>query len=161
MSSAAHSIAGAEFHTEYMGEPALKGVDEPLGVFRADRSRGSNEGPVLEAAFAAPLVGRDRELDQLLVAWNGAKQGIGRTVVMSGEPGVGKSRLLATLREQVEAMNSAGWSCAAPSLPSTRPSVRSPTWSGEQQAYPSTATRTSSDAGFATSCLRRWGKRGT
>ena len=102
MSSAAHSIAGAEFHTEYLGEPALKGVDEPLGVFRADRSRGSNEGPVLEAAFAAPLVGRDRELDQLLVAWNGAKQGIGRTVVMSGEPGVGKSRLLATLREQVE-----------------------------------------------------------
>ena len=59
MSSAAHSIAGAEFHTEYLGEPALKGVDEPLGVFRADRSRGSNEGPVLEwGSLAAPLVGQ-------------------------------------------------------------------------------------------------------
>ena len=126
-----------------------EGVDEPLGVFRADRSRGSNEGPVLEAAFAAPLVGRDREARSTAGCLELGQAGIGRTVVISsGEPGVGESRLLATLRERVES-DELRWlelRCTQLAVNTAfRPiadMVRRTT------GLPSTATRTSSDAGY-------------
>ena len=50
-----------------------------------------------------PLVGRDEELDLLVRRWQQAKTGEGRVVLISGEPGIGKSRLLAALEEQLAA----------------------------------------------------------
>ena len=47
----------------------------------------------LRAANLAPLIGREEELDLLLRRWQQAKQGEGRVVLLSGEPGIGKSRL--------------------------------------------------------------------
>src|SRR5439155_1398468 len=51
---------------------------------------------------AAPLVGRDEELDLLLRRWQQAKTGEGRVVLASGEPGIGKSRLSAALSQRIE-----------------------------------------------------------
>ena len=50
-----------------------------------------------------PLVGRDEELDLLLRRWSQAKDGEGQVVLLSGEPGIGKSRILSALRERLEA----------------------------------------------------------
>jgi predicted ATPase len=51
---------------------------------------------------ATPLVGRDEELDLLLRRWQQAKGGEGRAVLISGEAGIGKSRLTAALSERIE-----------------------------------------------------------
>jgi len=51
---------------------------------------------------ATPLVGRDEELDLLLRRWRHAKSGDGRVVLLSGEPGIGKSRVTAELSRQIE-----------------------------------------------------------
>jgi class 3 adenylate cyclase len=50
-----------------------------------------------------PLVGREEELDLLLRRWSQAKDGEGQVVLLSGEPGIGKSRILSTLRERLDA----------------------------------------------------------
>ena len=52
---------------------------------------------------ATPLVGRDEELDLLLRRWSQAKDSEGQVVLLSGEPGIGKSRVLSALRERLEA----------------------------------------------------------
>ena len=49
-----------------------------------------------------PLVGREEELDLLLRRWSHARDGEGQVVLLSGEPGIGKSRILSTLRERLE-----------------------------------------------------------
>jgi len=51
---------------------------------------------------ATPLVGRDEELDLLLRRWQQAKAGEGRVVLVSGEPGIGKSRLVAALSQVID-----------------------------------------------------------
>src|SRR5258707_4599729 len=50
---------------------------------------------------ATPLVGRDEEVELLLRRWHQAKSGEGRVVLISGEPGIGKSRLTAALSEHI------------------------------------------------------------
>jgi class 3 adenylate cyclase len=55
----------------------------------------------MHTASLAPLVGRDDELDLLLRRWRQAKDGEGPVVLLSGEPGIGKSRLIAALEESV------------------------------------------------------------
>src|SRR6202040_766135 len=51
---------------------------------------------------ATPLVGRDEELDLLLSRWQQAKAGKGHVVLVSGEPGIGKSRLSAALSQRIQ-----------------------------------------------------------
>ncbi len=48
-----------------------------------------------------PLVGRDEEIELLMRRWQQAKSGEGRVVLISGEPGIGKSRLTAALSEHI------------------------------------------------------------
>src|SRR3954468_4264099 len=98
MSATAHKLAGARFHTLDLGAQRLKGVEEMVEVHRVDAPRGADDA-VPAVAFGAPMVGRDEELGRLKDAWADARRGLGRTVVISGEPGVGKSRLLGSLQE--------------------------------------------------------------
>jgi class 3 adenylate cyclase/predicted ATPase len=92
---------GALFEIEDLGPQALPGF---AGAARAWQVIGES-GVVsrFEAlrTQATPLVGRDEELDLLLRRWRQAKAGEGRVVLISGEPGIGKSRLTAALAENI------------------------------------------------------------
>ena len=70
-----------------------------------------------EAIFASPkldLIGREEELSLLVSAWRGARSGEGRLALLSGEPGIGKSRLLAALEDELaqEALVSMRYFCS-------------------------------------------------
>ena len=99
-------LLGNAFELTDLGEHLdLKGIAEPVHVWRVERAL------VTESRFDAnrcgsaltPLVGREEELDLLLRRWSQARDGEGQVVLLSGEPGIGKSRILSTLRERLEA----------------------------------------------------------
>jgi class 3 adenylate cyclase len=98
-------LVGNAFELTDLGQHDLKGITEPVLVWRVERTL------VTESRFDAkrgvgaltPLVGRDEELDLLLRRWSQAKDGEGQVVLLSGEPGIGKSRILSALRERLDA----------------------------------------------------------
>lgn len=96
-------LLGDVAELEDLGTPRLKGFAEPV---RAWKVRGLR---ALEGRFEAreagaaltPLVGREEELALLLRRWELAREGEGQAVLLSGEPGIGKSRLVRALRERL------------------------------------------------------------
>ena len=72
--------------------PAWNVVGEGAAASRFDAQHGSS---------MTPLIGRDQELALLLDRWERAKEGEGQVVLLSGEPGIGKSRLVRSLRERL------------------------------------------------------------
>jgi class 3 adenylate cyclase/tetratricopeptide (TPR) repeat protein len=98
-------LVGNAFELTDLGEHDLKGIAEPAQVWRVERAS------VTESRFDAhrgdntltPLVGREEELELLLRRWSQAKDGEGQVVLLSGESGVGKSRILSALRQRLEA----------------------------------------------------------
>src|SRR6516225_687449 len=93
---------GALFEVEDLGTQQLAGFAEPQQAWRVvAESRVVSRFEALRSG-ATPLVGREEELDQLLAAWRHAKTGEGRVVLISGEPGIGKSRLVAEVAQRLE-----------------------------------------------------------
>jgi tetratricopeptide (TPR) repeat protein len=75
----------------------------PLGLDRVVGGSGLlSRFAALRAASLTPLVGREEELDLLQRRWRRAVSGEGQVVLICGEPGIGKSRLAAALRERLE-----------------------------------------------------------
>jgi class 3 adenylate cyclase/tetratricopeptide (TPR) repeat protein len=92
---------GALFEIEDLGLQPLAGFAEPQRVWRVAGESGVLSRFEALRSEATPLVGRDEELDLLLRRWQQAKTGQGRVVLVSGEPGIGKSRLTAALSERI------------------------------------------------------------
>ncbi|MBV8307031.1 MAG: AAA family ATPase, partial [Gammaproteobacteria bacterium] len=91
----------ARFEVSDLGPQSLKGFAEPQRAWRVlaeNRTLGRFEAL---RSGATPLIGRGEELELLLRRWTQAKAGSGRVVLISGEPGVGKSRLAEALEEKV------------------------------------------------------------
>jgi class 3 adenylate cyclase/predicted ATPase len=89
------------FRYEPLAPMVVKGKADPVQVYQV---RGMCEFPdrrVPAALTPLPLVGRTAELALLLDRWQHATQGLGQVVVLSGEAGIGKSRLVAALEEHV------------------------------------------------------------
>ncbi len=84
-------VAGL-FVAEERGTHTLKGVPEPVALFRLVRASGG--GRRSGARQLTPLVGREDEMTVLLRRWERARQGDGQLVLIVGEPGLGKSRLI-------------------------------------------------------------------
>jgi class 3 adenylate cyclase/predicted ATPase len=104
ISATTFQLLGGFFACQPLGTPPLKGQTQPLAVYRVlyesiARSR-------LEAAGSTgwtPLVGREQEIALLRERWAQVKDGLGQVVLLSGEAGIGKSRLVQVLQEHVAA----------------------------------------------------------
>jgi class 3 adenylate cyclase/tetratricopeptide (TPR) repeat protein len=96
-------LVGDLFEYEDLGAADLKGFDAGVPIWRVLRpSQVESRFEALRAGAAAtPLIGRDEELDLLLRRWQRAAAGEGQLVLLSGEPGIGKSRLTAALEERL------------------------------------------------------------
>jgi class 3 adenylate cyclase/predicted ATPase len=96
-------LIGAAFELSDMGIHSLKGIAQPVQAWRADamhRPQGRFEA-AHEGVPLTPLVGRQKELALLLRRWQQARDGEGQVVLVGGEPGIGKSRLLSVLRQKL------------------------------------------------------------
>ena len=97
-------LVGNLFELEDLGGQDLKGIAGPAGawaVLRASSAEGRFEA--MHASGLADVVGREEETELLLRRWSKAKSGEGQIVLLSGEAGIGKSRLTAALLERVAA----------------------------------------------------------
>jgi len=81
-------LLGGLFEYRDLGTVAVKGFPQPVQAFHV--------------GALTPFVGREEEIELLLRRWAQAKKGEGRVVLLSGEPGIGKSRLAKTLQERIE-----------------------------------------------------------
>src|SRR5262249_13939105 len=97
-------LLGHLFDLQDLGPKDLKGIAGPVQVWAALRAR-SVESPfeALRASALTAIVGREEEIELLLRRWSRAKAGEGQVVLLSGEPGIGKSRLTAALLERLAA----------------------------------------------------------
>ena len=92
---------GGLFDLEDLGAQLLAGFAEPQRAWRVLGESGAVSRFEALRSGETPLVGREEEVELLIRRWQQAKSGEGRVVLISGEPGIGKSRLTAALSEHI------------------------------------------------------------
>lgn len=93
-------LAGAVFSYEDLGLQSVKGITEPVRPWRVvGELRIASRFEAAHDKYLTPLIGREEEMSMLLRRWEKAKAGEGQVVLISGEAGIGKSRLVAALFE--------------------------------------------------------------
>lgn len=104
LSGATYRLARGFFQFEPLGERMLKGISTPVDVYRAVRETGARSRFEVERSQGlSPLVGRRWELDALVGCFEAAREGRGQLVLVEGEAGIGKSRLLHQFEERLAA----------------------------------------------------------
>jgi predicted ATPase len=96
-------LVGSLFEFRDLGAVQAKGFDAPVPAWEVLRERSvESRFEAFHRATLAPLIGRAEELGPLVRRWERAKAGEGQVVLLSAEPGVGKSRLAAAVQERLE-----------------------------------------------------------
>jgi hypothetical protein len=102
ISAATHRLVQGYFTVAALGPQIVKGVVAPVPVYRVlGVSLAQNRLDVGATTGLTPLVGRDSEVALLLERWQQSKGGLGQVVLLSGEGGIGKSRLVEVLLGRV------------------------------------------------------------
>jgi predicted ATPase len=99
-----HRLGGGLFDYEDLGAVEAKGFSKPLRAWRVLRETAvESRFEAFHPSALTPIIGRDEEIELLLRRWRRAKTGEGQVVSISGEPGIGKSRLTVALQEKLQA----------------------------------------------------------
>jgi class 3 adenylate cyclase/predicted ATPase len=99
---ATRRLVGDLFEYRDLGTVEVKGIAAPVVVWQALRpSVVASRFEALRGSALSPLIGRDEEIELLLRRWARAKAGDGQVVLISGEPGIGKSRLTVALEKRL------------------------------------------------------------
>ena len=96
-------LIGGLFDCADLGCRAVPGFHQPLRAWRViGRSRVEGRFEARQAGDPMPMVGRHQQLDRLLDLWRRAKRSAGQVVLLAGEPGIGKSRLIRALIDRLQ-----------------------------------------------------------
>jgi class 3 adenylate cyclase/predicted ATPase len=102
ISATTFQLLGGFFACQPLGTPLLKGQAQPLAVYRVlYESMARSRLEAVGSTGWTPLVGREQEIGLLRERWMQVKEGIGQVMLLSGEAGIGKSRLVQVLTAQV------------------------------------------------------------
>ena len=103
ISESTKHLVWSAFDLQDLGPQELKGVTEPMHVYRVLAAKhAASRFEATHAESLSPLIGRSSELNLLLDRWKKVKDGDGQVIVLSGIPGVGKSRLLHELKSHIQ-----------------------------------------------------------
>jgi hypothetical protein len=147
LAAATRRLLGDLFRLRALGRHAVKGLAEPVEAWAVEGATAA-EGrfEAVRSGRLTGFVGREQELGLLLERWNLAQNGEGQVVLLSGEPGIGKSRILSELRGRLEALNATSLPSIARPTSSTAPSIRSSTISNAPCSSSATTPRSRSSA---------------
>jgi class 3 adenylate cyclase/predicted ATPase len=111
ISDATYRLVRGAFLAEDLGAHAVKGVSAPVHAYRILGESEAHSHLDAPTAAITPLVGREEELGLLLGRWERVSDGLGQVVLIGGEPGIGKSRLVRALKEHIGGQPHLRWEC--------------------------------------------------
>jgi class 3 adenylate cyclase/tetratricopeptide (TPR) repeat protein len=112
ISDATYRLVQGYFDCEALGAQTLRGVTEPIVVYRVLSASGAQSRlDIAQPRGLTPLVGRDAEVTLLRERWEQVKAGQGHVVLLTGEAGIGKSRLVQMLKDHVAHEPHVRWEC--------------------------------------------------
>ena len=118
VSASTHQRVALYFECESLGMQRVRGISQPVELFKVLKEAASrNRVELVDPGNLSPLVGRNTELSILKDRWEQAQDGLGQIVLLIGDAGLGKSRLIRELREHVIDSDTEGaavieWRCA-------------------------------------------------
>lgn len=106
-------LAGRSFRYRSLGRHTLRGIGEPMEIFEVSGTRSSlNRFKALRSRSGAPLIGRSEEVELLLNRWRRATESEGQVALLSGDAGIGKSRLLRATRARIGPATVLSYQCS-------------------------------------------------
>jgi class 3 adenylate cyclase/tetratricopeptide (TPR) repeat protein len=103
LSERTRTLAKGVFDYEDRGRQLLKGIAEPVRVWRVlGPSGAASRFDAATGGHITPMVGREQEIALLADRWEHARRGEGQIVLLEGEPGIGKSRMLRAFRQRLD-----------------------------------------------------------
>src|SRR5262249_9469544 len=110
--AATYRLVQGFFECQALGEHTLRGVTAPVHVYRVLQESGARGRlDVAVTRGLTPLVGRESEVTLLLERWAQVKAGQGQVVLLTGDAGIGKSRLVQVLKDHVTNEPHVRWEC--------------------------------------------------
>ena len=102
ISAATHQLVAGYFRCKALGAHTLPGLAQPIEVYHVLGASGAQSRLEVAATHGlTPLVGRAQEVGLLRACWTRVTEGMGQVVLLGGEAGIGKSRLVHVLKEHV------------------------------------------------------------